>query len=145
MKRFRDYRVSFLAGAAFLLLTPAGKGQFQAQTFSNPRSYGGAFSYHPYQLPFRMPPGNNYAYVNPNGGTYNYAPRFYQPSPYLYYAYNPFYTYPPSSGSFTVPYAALPSAGYYNPFYAYPPSFGSVTVPYAAPASPGTLSVSPAP
>ena len=80
-----------------LLLTAPGRCQYQPQIFSHPSPFGRTFYYQPYQIPFRMPPGFNYAYVNPNGGTYNYAPRSFQPGAYpSYNYYNPFYTtYPP--------------------------------------------------
>ena len=100
-------RVYLAAGAALLGLTAPGNGQFLPQTFSHPSSVGRAFHYQPYQIPFRMPPGLNYASVNPSGGTYNYAPRFYQPGRYPSYIYNPFYTnYPPLYVPSVTPYTA---------------------------------------
>jgi hypothetical protein len=129
MKNLRGFLTLYLAaGAALLLLPASSKAQYQPQTFSHPSSFGRAFYYQPYQIPFRMPPGLNYAYVNPSGGTYNYAPRFYQPGAYP--SYN--YTYQPG---------AYPSYNY-TPFYTnYPPLYVPSITPYAVPSTPSPLRV----
>ena len=127
--------VYLAAGAALLLLAASGKAQYQPQTFSNPSSFGRTFYYQPYQIPFRMPPGLNYAYVNPSGGLYNYAPRTFQPGVYPSYNY-PFYT--------TYPPVVYPSYNY-NPFYTtYPPVYVPNVNPFGpggAPSTTGPLSV----
>jgi hypothetical protein len=109
MKSLRGFlSIYILAGAALLLLTAPSKAQYQPQLFSHPSSFGKTFYYQPYQIPFRMPPGFNYAYVNPNGGTYNYAPRF-QPGGYPAYNYSPLYTnYPPLYVPNVMPYPYVP-------------------------------------
>jgi hypothetical protein len=134
MKNFRGFlNVSLVAVAALLLLTAASKGQYQIQTFSRPSSFGRTFTYRPYQVPFRMPPGFNFAYVNPSGGLYNYAPRVYYPG---WYSSSSFY-------SFTTPYPPLyvPNV---NPFgaSAVPTTPAPIApVPGTAPSTPGPVSV----
>jgi hypothetical protein len=108
MKNLRGFlSVCIAAAVALLVQTAPSEGQFQPQTFSSPSSVGRTFYYRPYQIPFRMPPGLNYAYVNPNASTYYYAPRFYQPSGYPTYNYTPFYAnYPPLYVPNATPYSA---------------------------------------